>query len=309
MADNRVPFREPVSRVPSDSPPAVAPPPATPHYSYTPPSWNPQSGPPPTFALMADDPEYSRYAELGLPTPRGKFFSGFLTGVLITAIAAAALAFAYGTTINEVLNQSRAALGLSPTPAPPAASVPATPSASTPSPSAPAPAAPSPSAQASATAGATQAPIAPAPAPNPGDASNAYNGAAPPNTLPPAPAAMPSEPAMPGPQPSNQAATATSRGGPPTPAPDSGAAELAVAQRYLNPKSGAAEHAAAVPALWDAIQKGNLQAEVMLADLYARGDGVTKSCNQARVLLRAAAERGNSEASQKLALLVRSGCR
>ena len=82
-----------------------------------------------------------------------------------------------------------------------------------------------------------------------------------------------------------------------------------MAERYLNPKAGAAEHAAAVPALWDAIQKGNLQAEVMLADLYARGDGVTRNCNQARVLLRAAAERGNSEASQKLALLVRSGCR
>jgi len=47
---------------------------------------------------------------------------------------------------------------------------------------------------------------------------------------------------------------------------------------------------------------------LMLADLYARGDGVPRSCDQARILLTAALKRGASEAGQKLRDLQSSGC-
>jgi TPR repeat protein len=61
--------------------------------------------------------------------------------------------------------------------------------------------------------------------------------------------------------------------------------------------------------LWAAVEKGNVQAEITLADMYARGEGVTKNCNQAQVLLRAASKKGSNEASQELAQLIRTGCR
>lgn len=88
-----------------------------------------------------------------------------------------------------------------------------------------------------------------------------------------------------------------------------GEEDLALAQPYLRNKSGPAGNAVAVRLLWAAVEKGNVQAEVTLADLYSRGDGVRKSCDQARVLLRAAAEKGSSEASQQLAQMIRRGCR
>jgi len=90
---------------------------------------------------------------------------------------------------------------------------------------------------------------------------------------------------------------------------DNGDAEFAMAERYLREKSGPGSSAAAANSLWAAVKKGNISAEIALADLYARGDGVTKNCDQARVLLRAAAEKGSSIASQQLARVVRSGCR
>ena len=92
-------------------------------------------------------------------------------------------------------------------------------------------------------------------------------------------------------------------------AADNGDAEFAMAERYLREKSGPGSSAAAANSLWAAVKKGNVSAEITLADLYARGDGVTKNCDQARVLLRAAAEKGSSIASQQLAQVVRSGCR
>ena len=51
-----------------------------------------------------------------------------------------------------------------------------------------------------------------------------------------------------------------------------------------------------VRALWAEVGQGNTTAEVTLAKLYLIGGGVTKNCDQARVLLRAAAKKGNSEA-------------
>ena len=103
----------------------------------------------------------------------------------------------------------------------------------------------------------------------------------------------------------------------PTPAPqnaglkagawvDSGNEELAKAQELLT--GSAANPAQASVWLWKAVSKNNVPAVLMLADLYARGDGVPRSCDQARILLTAALKRGASEAGQKLRDLQSSGC-
>jgi PilZ domain len=61
--------------------------------------------------------------------------------------------------------------------------------------------------------------------------------------------------------------------------------------------------------LWAALRAGDSSAEVPLAQLYLTGDGVPKSCDQARVLLRAASKRGDIEALHQLQQLRKSGCR
>jgi hypothetical protein len=63
-----------------------------------------------------------------------------------------------------------------------------------------------------------------------------------------------------------------------------------------------------VRALWSAVGQGNTAAELTLAKLYLIGGGVAKNCDQARVLLRAAAKKGNSEAIAKLSQITRHGC-
>jgi hypothetical protein len=63
-----------------------------------------------------------------------------------------------------------------------------------------------------------------------------------------------------------------------------------------------------VHSLWAAVARGNTSAEVTLARLYLIGGGVTKSCDQARVLLQAAAKKGNGEALDKLSQINQQGC-
>jgi PilZ domain len=60
--------------------------------------------------------------------------------------------------------------------------------------------------------------------------------------------------------------------------------------------------------LWSQVGQGNTSAEVTLAKLYLIGGGVSKNCDQARVLLRAAAKKGNPEAISKLSQITRQGC-
>ena len=89
-----------------------------------------------------------------------------------------------------------------------------------------------------------------------------------------------------------------------------GEAELILARQYLAGQGGRPrDPVAASRLLWTAIEKGNLTAETVLANLYLRGEGVPKSCDQARVLLSAAAEKGSIEAQQKLRELNQTGCR
>lgn len=90
----------------------------------------------------------------------------------------------------------------------------------------------------------------------------------------------------------------------------SGSEELAEAEKYLNAGPGTARdsHQAAM-LLWKAVAKQNLTATLLLSDLYLRGDGVSKSCDQARLLLDAAARKGAGAAAERLRNLQAFGCR
>lgn len=86
----------------------------------------------------------------------------------------------------------------------------------------------------------------------------------------------------------------------------SGAEDLAAAEQYLS--GNHRNSGEAVPWLWKAIAKGNLVATVTLSDMYLRGEGVPKSCDQARLLLVAAARKGKTAAADRLRNLGAFGC-
>jgi len=93
------------------------------------------------------------------------------------------------------------------------------------------------------------------------------------------------------------------------PAPKTNAeTELELAQTYLVKGSSPDQQAKAVELLWLATEKGNVDAEIQLADLYATGEAVQKSCVQARILLKAAAASNPGVAKPKLDALDQSGC-
>ena len=69
----------------------------------------------------------------------------------------------------------------------------------------------------------------------------------------------------------------------------------------------ASDSAAEAAWLWKATAKGNPTAPVRLADMYAKGEGVPRSCEQALVLLKTAAEKENSMARNQLASMYGSG--
>jgi len=88
-----------------------------------------------------------------------------------------------------------------------------------------------------------------------------------------------------------------------------GSDELAVAQSYLNGRHGAPRDSAeAVRWLWRSVAKQNATATLLLSDFYLRGDGVSKSCDQARLLLDAAARKGKAAAGERLRNLQAFGC-
>jgi len=88
-----------------------------------------------------------------------------------------------------------------------------------------------------------------------------------------------------------------------------GAEELATAQNYLNGANGQQRNRAeAAKWLWRAMAKHNADATILLSDLYLRGDGVSKNCDQARVLLDSAARGGSKDAAERLRHLQAFGC-
>jgi hypothetical protein len=86
----------------------------------------------------------------------------------------------------------------------------------------------------------------------------------------------------------------------------SGADELAIARNLLN--GTAQSRSQAVPWLWKAVAKQNVEATVLLSGLYLRGDGVPKNCEQARLLLDAAALKKRKDAAELLRNLRAFGC-
>ena len=88
-----------------------------------------------------------------------------------------------------------------------------------------------------------------------------------------------------------------------------GSEELAVAQGYLSGTNGHSRNSAeAAKWLWRAIGKHNADATILLSEMYLKGDGVSKNCDQARVLLDSATLRGVKGAGQRLRHLQAFGC-
>ena len=101
---------------------------------------------------------------------------------------------------------------------------------------------------------------------------------------------------------------------PPAPTPpadnpvEPGQPEYLQALQILRSPSRSSEVPAAVQLLWAAVEKGNTGAEIDLAELFRTGRGVTKNCDQTRVLLSAAARKGSAEARKRLESFQRQGC-
>jgi hypothetical protein len=88
-----------------------------------------------------------------------------------------------------------------------------------------------------------------------------------------------------------------------------GSEELALAQHFLAGANGQGrDPAEAARLLWKSIEKHNTHATVPLADLYLKGEGVSKNCDQARVLLDSAARKGVAGAGERLRNLQAFGC-
>jgi hypothetical protein len=92
------------------------------------------------------------------------------------------------------------------------------------------------------------------------------------------------------------------------PSSESGQTEYLQAVQILRSKKSREDQADAARLLWIAVEKGNSNAEVALAELYRLGQGVGQNCDQARVLLTAAARKGNPEGVRHLQLFEQAGC-
>jgi TPR repeat protein len=103
--------------------------------------------------------------------------------------------------------------------------------------------------------------------------------------------------------------TDTRRNSPASSDENEGEEDFALAQRYLHGTNGPADSAIAAHLLWAAVGHGNTEAELQLANMYLRGEGVPqKNCQQARILLTAAYRNYKPLAGEKLAELREYGC-
>jgi PilZ domain len=92
------------------------------------------------------------------------------------------------------------------------------------------------------------------------------------------------------------------------PGQESGLVEYTKAQQLLHGKNGVSDPSEAVRLLWVSVEKGNPSAELTLAEMYWHGEGVARNCDQTRILLSAAARKGNSDAQKRLQQFQREGC-
>ena len=97
----------------------------------------------------------------------------------------------------------------------------------------------------------------------------------------------------------------------PQPSPDdneeSAVKAVAPGGEELAKANNASDSSAAAAWLWKATAKGNPDAPVRLADMYVKGNGVPRSCEQALVLLKTAAIKENVRARSRLASMYSSG--
>ena len=90
---------------------------------------------------------------------------------------------------------------------------------------------------------------------------------------------------------------------------EGGQEEYLRALQILRSPSRASEVPAAIRLLWVAVGKGNIPAEIDLAELFRTGRGVAKNCDQTRILLSTAARKGSAEARERLEQFLREGCK
>ncbi|MGB7845060.1 MAG: PilZ domain-containing protein [Candidatus Acidiferrum sp.] len=89
---------------------------------------------------------------------------------------------------------------------------------------------------------------------------------------------------------------------------ETGEPEYVQAIQLLRDRNAGADSSEAVGLLWISVEKGNPSAELTLADMYWHGQGIARNCDQARILLSAAARKGNAEAQKRLRQFQREGC-
>jgi PilZ domain len=87
-----------------------------------------------------------------------------------------------------------------------------------------------------------------------------------------------------------------------------GRQESVLEREVVTEHPGAWDPNESVESLWAAVQSGSVAAEMSLAERFARGEGVIKNCDQAKVLMRAAANRGSREARLRLYEMETQGC-
>lgn len=92
----------------------------------------------------------------------------------------------------------------------------------------------------------------------------------------------------------------------PPPAPKE-SAKPQPGQQEVEKAMNASDATAAAAWLWKATSRGNTVAPVLLADMYIKGSGVPRSCEQAMVLLRSAATRESAPARNRLAAMYANG--
>src|SRR6516162_2856310 len=144
-----------------------------------------------------------------------------------------------------------------------------------------------------------------APAPDPSPSPSVPASSEPAIQEPPAADSTPASAADP--PPSHSPPTTNSSPGTSVASRDPGQSEYLQAEQLLRANSGVGT-GEAVQLLWISVEKGNPYAEIALADLYWHGRGVPKNCDQTRILLAAAARKGNPEAHRRLEQFQQEGC-
>ena len=121
-------------------------------------------------------------------------------------------------------------------------------------------------------------------------------------------AAQPKDAAAPALVPLTQVTHEPGSKAPATPGSDTGQAEYQRAHAILHETGRQADLPEAVRLLWSAVEKGNVAAEITLAELFRTGRGVARNCVQAKILLSTAARKGSADAQRRLDELQREGC-